>query len=157
MPARQARLVGMGTSRAAISEILLVVATLAIALWSALPASAVATPTLVVAPSTALHNDRVVKVIGSGFKPHDHVFLVECLASATGQSQCDINTATPATITAKGVLPRTKFTVVSGKVGTGHCGTALSNLKACVINAGNANGGDTASTPITFAPPKRAR
>ena len=157
MPARQARLVGMGTSRLRSPR--------SSSWWPRWPSPCGARsprlrwqhPPWWSPRPPSLHNDRVVKVIGSGFKPHDHVFLVECLASATGQSQCDINTATPATITAKGVLPRTKFTVVSGKVGTGHCGTALSNLKACVINAGNANGGDTASTPITFAPPKRAR
>jgi hypothetical protein len=75
------------------------------------------------------------------------VFLVECLAAAAGQSQCDIDTATPAAITANGVLPSTKFKVLTGKIGNGTCGTKPSTLKKCVINAGNSSGGDTATAP----------
>jgi hypothetical protein len=118
-------------------------------------ATAATTPKLVAKPATALTKGKTVKVTGSGFKPHDQVFLVECLAVATGQGQCDVGTATPATITAKGVLPPTKFKVVTGKIGKGSCGTKASNLKNCVINAGNASGGDTASVPIAFKAPKR--
>ena len=119
-------------------------------------AAAVA-PKLVAKPATGLVNGKTVKVTGSGFTPNDQVFLVECLAVATGQGQCDISTATPATITAKGILPPTYFTVVTGKIGNKSCGTKQSNLKGCVINAGNAAGGDTATTPIAFKMPKKAR
>jgi hypothetical protein len=118
--------------------------------------AAAAAPKLMVKPATGLIKGKTVKVTGSGFTPHDQVFLVECLAVATGQGQCDINTATPASITAKGILPPTYFTVVTGKIGNKSCGTKKSNLKGCVINVGNANGGDTATTPIAFKMPKKA-
>jgi len=107
-------------------------------------------------PATGLTNHKMVKVTGSGFKPNDQVFLVECLAAATGQGQCDISTATPVSITATGVLPPTYFTVLTAKIANKTCGTKKSNLKNCVINAGNASGGDTATVPIAFKVPKRA-
>jgi hypothetical protein len=167
--AAAAKLVTMGTTdgqghphrptrcaRPGPSASLVVLGALWLVLWSASSAGAAAAPRLVAKPATGLHNGTVVQVTGARFKPHDHVFLVECLAVATGQGQCDISTATPATITAQGVLPRTRFKVLAGKIGSGSCGTTASNLKSCVINAGNANGGDTASAPIAFGAPKRA-
>jgi Neocarzinostatin family len=105
-------------------------------------------------PAVGLKNRQVVKVSGSGFKPHDLVFLVECLRTASGQNQCDTATATLATITSKGVFPSTPFKVVTGKVGGGHCGTNRSNLKDCVIDAGNETGTDTATVTISFKEPQ---
>ncbi len=107
-------------------------------------------PRVIVRPSTGLRNHEVVRVSGSGFKPHDAVFLVECLATARGQGQCDIATATPATITAKGILRVTRFRVHTGKVGSGACGTSVKNARACAISVGNASGKDTGSARIAF-------
>jgi hypothetical protein len=117
-------------------------------------AAATATPKVVVKPATGLTKGKIVKVTGSGFKPDDQVFLVQCLKNATGQNQCDISTATSATIAGTGVRPSTTFKVVTGKVGNGTCGTKISNLKNCVINVGNVSGSDAASTPIDFKAPK---
>ncbi len=108
---------------------------------------------LIVTPSTNLVKGQQVTVTGSGFTPHDQVYLVECQVKATGQNGCDVATATPVTISAKGVLPATKFSVVTGTVGSGTCGTKATNLKACAISAGNATGGDSAVAPITFKAP----
>jgi hypothetical protein len=62
-----------------------------------------------------------------------------------------------ATITAKGLLPRTSFKVVTGKVGTGKgagtCGTAKTNLKNCAVSVGNASGSDSGVGLITFKAP----
>jgi len=116
--------------------------------------SSATTRHLVVKPSTGLTNGKAVRVTGSGFKPHAQIFLVECLAKAAGQSDCDITTATPATISAKGILKSSTFKVTTGKVGTGSCGTKPANLKNCVINAGSISGTDTATAPITFKAPK---
>jgi hypothetical protein len=118
-------------------------------------ASAAATPKLVVTPSTGLTNHKTVTVSGSGFKPGDSVYITECQATAKGEAGCDIETATPVTITSKGILPKTKFKVVTGTVGSGKCGTAASNLKKCAVDAGNASGGDSAVFKITFAAPKK--
>jgi neocarzinostatin family protein len=117
-------------------------------------ARAAAKPKLVVTPSTGLTNHKTVTVSGTGFKPKDTVYITECLATAKGEAGCDIDTATPVTISAKGVMPKTKFKLVTGKIGGGKCGTAASNLRSCAVSAGNASGGDTAVFKIVFAAPK---
>lgn len=114
------------------------------------PKAPASSPMIVVSPNVDLTNGQAVKVSGSGFKPGDQVYLVECLRTSTGQGGCDIATATPVTISSSGVLPSTTFNVVTGTVGTGSCGTSSSNLNACDISAGNASGGDSTSAPITF-------
>ena len=58
-----------------------------------------------VAPSTKLRNGQTVVVTGSGFKPGDHVFVLECLASVHSAAQCNLKTMKAAKITAKGILP----------------------------------------------------
>ncbi len=118
-------------------------------------ANAAATPKLVVTPSTGLTNHKTVTVSGTGFKPHDTVYITECQANAKGEAGCDIDTATPVTISAKGVLPKTHYKVVTGTVGNGKCGTAASNLKKCAVSAGNVTGGDSAVFKIAFAAPKK--
>lgn len=107
-------------------------------------------PRLAVSPASGLANGQTVSVSGSGFTPGDQVFLVECLVGATGQGGCDVSTATPVTVSASGQLPATSFSVVTGAVGTGACGTTPSNRAACAISAGNAQGGDSAVAPISF-------
>jgi hypothetical protein len=118
-------------------------------------ANAAAKPKLVVTPSTGLTNKKYVFVSGTGFKPKDSVYITECQVTAKGEAGCDIETAYPVTITSKGVLPRTKFQVITGTIGSGKCGTAASNLKKCAVDAGNASGGDSAVFKITFAAPKK--
>jgi hypothetical protein len=113
-------------------------------------ASATTVPKLVVVPSTNLHNGEKVRVTGSGFTPGDSVYVVECLASAKGAAGCNTLGATPATISATGLLPKTSFKVITGKIGNGKCGTKASNLKTCAISAGNISGGDSAVAHITF-------
>ena len=103
-----------------------------------------------VAPSTNLKKGQTVVVTGSGFTPGDHVFVLECLASVHSSAQCNLSTLKGATITAKGVLSATRIKVVTGKVGTGTCGTKASNKKSCVISVGNAAKGDAAIAHISF-------
>jgi hypothetical protein len=118
-------------------------------------ASAAAAPTIVVTPSTNLHNGEAVHVSGHGFKAGDTVYIVECTATAKGQSGCKVAGIPPnATITATGLLPRTTFKVSTGKVGTGAaaktCGTTKANLKSCAVSVGNITGGDSAVKIIAF-------
>ena len=124
-------------------------------LVSAVGAGAAATPKLVVTPSTGLTNHKIVTVSGTGFKPKDNVYITECQANAKGEAGCDIFTALPAKISAKGVLAKTKFKLVTGTVGNGKCGTVTSNLKKCAVSVGNASGGDSAVFKIVFAAPKK--
>lgn len=121
-------------------------------------AGAAAKPKLVVTPSTGLTNAKSIFVSGTGFKPKDTVYLTECQATAKGEAQCDIDTATQVKISATGVLKKTKFTVVTGTIGSGKldkCGTKASNLRGCAVSAGNISGKDTATTDIVFALPKK--
>ena len=122
-------------------------------------AGAAAKPKLVVTPATHLTNKKFVFVSGTGFKPKDNVYITECQATAKGEAQCDINTATPVKISKTGVLPRTRFKVVTGQIGTGKgsgkCGTAAVNLKKCAVSVGNIAGKDTATFDIVFALAKK--
>lgn len=122
------------------------------------PAGAGATGKLHVTPDTGLTNREVVKVSGAGFKPKDTLYLLECQSSATSQAGCSSNTITTVTVSKTGSFPITKFEVRTGKIGTRACGTTTANAKSCVIDAGNASGGDTASAPIAFklVRPKRS-
>lgn len=117
------------------------------------PSSGTSSPQLKVSPNTSLTNGESVTVSGSGFKANDQVYVVECLTNASGESNCDIATATPVTITATGSLPSTSFKVVTGTVGNGTCGTSSSDLDSCDVSAGNASGGDSATAAITFKAP----
>ncbi|MFI5035934.1 MAG: neocarzinostatin apoprotein domain-containing protein [Acidimicrobiales bacterium] len=117
-------------------------------------AGAKTTPHVVATPATGLKNGTTVKVTGSGFKPGDTVYVVQCVWNATGQAGCNYLSATPATVTTKGTLPVTKYKVTTGTVGNGKCGTKKSNLRNCEISVGNISGGDSAVTRITFVLPK---
>jgi len=120
-------------------------------LLAAQGASGATSPKITVTPSTGLKNGEKVTVKGTGFKPKDSVYIVECLRSAKGGSQCAIGgIPIPITINAKGVLPATKFVVTTGKVGSGTCGTKKSNLAKCDVSVGNASGGDSTTAPIIF-------
>jgi Neocarzinostatin family len=103
-----------------------------------------------VSPVAGLKNGSSVRVSGTGFKPHDQVYVVECLTTSKSQSGCDLKTLKPVKITASGVLPAFRFKVVAGKIGTGSCGTKTSNLKSCSISVANATKGDSAQARITF-------
>ncbi len=132
---------------------LVVLASASLALAAALvaPVSAGASgPHLQVTPSTKLHNSSVVKVSGSGFKPHDTVFVVQCQRSAKGQAGCAITNIRAATISASGVLKPMNFVVHTGKIGNGFCGTKKANLAKCDVSVGTATGADSATAPITF-------
>lgn len=118
-------------------------------------AGAAATPKLVVTPSTGITNGKSVYVSGTGFKAKDTVYITECLATAKGEAQCDIATATPVVISSTGVLKKTKFKLVTGTIGSGKCGTTAKNLRSCAVSAGNIAGKDTATKDIVFALPKK--
>jgi hypothetical protein len=105
---------------------------------------------LTVRPTTGLVNRQVVKVSGSGFTPGDHVFIVECLKSGHSSAQCALSTLKAVTISSGGKLPTTSFKVLTGKVGTGTCGTKATNKSACSVSVANASKGDSARVPISF-------
>lgn len=150
----------MRTFRATVGTIAVVLATVGAGWIGIGAASAASGPHIVVTPHVRLHNRQVVQVRGSGFKPGDSVYIVECLRNAKGQGQCYVPTSLAAlpkavTITANGTLPNTRFVVRTGKIGSGVCGTTKANLARCDVSVGNATGGDSTSYPITFVLPKK--
>ncbi|MHB8335112.1 MAG: neocarzinostatin apoprotein domain-containing protein [Acidimicrobiales bacterium] len=109
--------------------------------------------TLNARPTLKLHNGQVVTVFGHGFIPRDHVYIVECLAGASGAAGCDLRTLKAVTIRANGVLPATKFRVVTGKIGSRFCGTTRANLRSCTISVANVHKGDSKVLRIGFRLP----
>ena len=109
--------------------------------------------TLYARPTLNLRNGQVVTVFGHGFIPRDHVYIVECLAGATGAAGCDLRTLKAVTIRANGVLPATKFRVVTGKIGSRFCGTTRANLRSCTISVANVHKGDSKVIRIGFRLP----
>ena len=103
-----------------------------------------------VAPVKNLKNGSRVRVWGTGFKPSDQVFVVECLATSKSQAGCDLKTLHEVKITAAGVLRSFEFKVVTGKIGNGSCGTKASNLKSCSVSVANALKGDSGRVRIAF-------
>ncbi len=110
-------------------------------------------PGVSVSPSTNLSTTQSVTLTGVGFTPGDTVYAVECLATATTRAGCDTATAVPMKVSAQGDLPSTYFKVVTGKVGTGTCGTTVDNYAGCVIEVANATGGDRGVATIDFLGP----
>ncbi len=113
--------------------------------------TAVAAPSVTVTPSTGLTTGQSVTVTGSGFTPGDSLYVLECLATATGSTGCDVASEKSVTANSDGTLPSTAFTVATGTFGTGTCGTSATDLSGCVISVANATGGDVGVATITFA------
>ena len=144
---------GVRNFRIAVGAVVMAASILAGGLIGVSTASAKTKPVLIVKPALNLKNGEMVTISGTGFKPGDTVFLVECQRTAKVQSGCNASVTSiqpSATITAGGKITSTKFKVVTGTVGPSKCGTTKSNLAKCELSAGNITGGDTASAPITF-------
>jgi Neocarzinostatin family len=140
--------------RVALSVAVLGITGLSSGVFNVTSASAAAKPKIVVTPSTNLKNGATVSVAGTGFKPGDTVFLVECVAKAKGEAGCAVNgIPTSVTITSGGKMPRATIKVKEGKIGNGKCGTTKANLKGCAVSVGNATGGDSAVFVIGFKAP----
>jgi hypothetical protein len=143
--------------RIAVSVAVMSVGVLAGGIVGVTTAGAKTTPKLTAKPAVNLKKGESITVSGTGFKPGDTVYLVECLRTAKGQAGCNASlTSLPqsATIGASGRFPSTKFKVTTGKVGNGTCGTKASNLAKCDVSVGNITGGDSAVADITFAAKK---
>lgn len=150
-------MIGTRALRIGLCTALLGVGALAGGLGGGTLASA-AGPKVIVTPSTNLRNGESVRVTGSGFKPGDTVFLVECQRNAKGQSGCKVPSSSlppNATITSGGLLPKTTFKVETGRIGSGLCGTTKANVARCAVSVGNAAGGDSAVGNITFKVPAK--
>ncbi|HVB51170.1 MAG TPA: neocarzinostatin apoprotein domain-containing protein [Acidimicrobiales bacterium] len=112
-----------------------------------------ASATVAVTPSTGLLNGQTVAVTGSGLPAGTHVYILECVATATSSAGCNLGdaAAAPATalVNADGTLSSTNLVVTTGTIGNGTCGTSTADLTCLVVVS---NGTATlATSPITFA------
>jgi hypothetical protein len=126
----------------------LAVGTLALMATSA---GALGAAVLKATPNTALTNHQVIVVSGTGLPKKADLYLAECHAGATGPTGCDLTTDVVVTTSAKGVLAKTNFTVVTGAVGNGKCGTDTKNQRGCFIVIGTGTGTAYAAADISFA------
>jgi hypothetical protein len=110
---------------------------------SPLPANAKATkpPSIKVSPKSVVESatGTTVTVTGKNFPAGaSGSNLVECLIGASGQSQCDIATATPVSITNGSFTASFKFLSTSYvDAAKDSCTTAKKPIKTCGIAAGN--------------------
>lgn len=120
------------------------------------------TPTITITPNTGLTDGQTVQLTGTGFAPNlgtGSTVAIECLATATTAAGC--NTATGQYVlvnsNASGDLTNAlgatsiPFTVQTGTVGNGTCGTSAADA-TCLITIGTVSPPATlAAATITFA------
>jgi hypothetical protein len=111
-------------------------------------AASAAGPAITITPNTGLTAGQSVSVVGTGYTPGLTLFAIECLATATSITGCDTSTATPVTESATGTFTQA-FTVVTGTVGSGTCGTTSADL-TCIVEVADQAQTNTAAAPITF-------
>jgi hypothetical protein len=126
---------------------------LALGFATLMASTAVAAPVLNASPRLGLVNGQTVTVKGHAYTPGETVFLLQCNATVTttGEAACDTSNIVTATTTARGRVPATPFTVKTGTIGNGTCGTGRADKK-CYIASANASGGDAALAAIVFVP-----
>ena len=104
------------------------------------PGAPLVLPTVTVAPSQGLNDGQVVQVSGSQFTPGATLVIIECQATATGASGCDIGNLINVTADASGQFA-TPFAVVGAfavpggstvdcAAAPGNCYIAVANISA---------------------------
>ncbi len=110
-------------------------------------------PTAKVSPNKKLTNGKVVKVTGKGYTKSDTIYIVEC-SSIGSASACDTSNVAVAQSDSKGKIPATSFTVHTGTIGNGTCGTSASDA-TCYLAVSNQGGTAVSFPKITFKVPKK--
>jgi len=126
---------------------------LAIAVAASGPAMATA-PRARATPNKQLTAGQVLKVTGKGFSPDQVMFVVQCNrdVAAYGEDACNINNYVEVTTTRKGLVPATMFTVQTGTIGNGTCGTSKVDRK-CYIAISTEDLSQHANAEVFFAVP----
>jgi len=110
-----------------------------------------ATPKGKVVPNKNLTNGETVTASGTGYTPGETVYVVECnnTVGTSGEAACDLSDFVQVTANSKGKVPPTKFSVFTGTVGNGTCGTSKSD-KDCYIAISSEDLSETALVKIVF-------
>lgn len=100
-------------------------------------AATVSLPSITVTPNVGLTNGEVVSISGTGFSPNEaSLAAVECNISATSVAGCNTSSIDPITVNASGDIAATSFTVETGTIGNGACGTSPETAN-CLISIGS--------------------
>jgi hypothetical protein len=107
-----------------------------------------------VVPNLHLKNGETVKVSGAGFPHNVTFFILECNKTVRkmGGIACDEDNVVSANSDAKGRVPATRFTVHTGGIGDGMCGTSQDDKKCYIVFADSLKS-DVASVGILFKVP----
>jgi hypothetical protein len=105
-------------------------------------------------PDTGLVNGTVVAVTGSGFTAGDSLYILECPKNTVSLADCATDDAVAMTVGPTGVLTPAKFTVLSGHVGSGTCGTSEADLNGCYLTVSTTTSTDQGYSPLVFSAPK---
>ena len=114
-----------------------------------------ANPSISVSPSTGLHGGQVVNVTGSGFGRNAQVYIVECAAGASRESQCsfnfsDLSTVSVANADGSGNLSAPSPTLQTSFKGI-DCTKSACEIAAHVGISTTLTAGNTATHGISFA------
>jgi hypothetical protein len=91
-----------------------------------------ATPSISISPSFGLTNGQQVTISGTGFAPNQTaISALECIWTASSTTGCSTSLE-PLTANAAGQITST-FTVTTGAIGNGTCGTTLADAN-CLIS-----------------------
>jgi hypothetical protein len=112
------------------------ITTLGLAIAVAASAPAMATgPRAKPVPNKQLTAGQVLTVTGRGFSPYQTMYIVQCNrdVAAYGEEACNISNYVQVTTTRKGLVPETMFTVQTGTIGNGSCGTGARDRKCYIV------------------------
>lgn len=124
-----------------------------VAFFGAFGTAASAAPAITITPNTGLTALQSVQVTGTGFAPNlgfGSTAAVECLATATSSAGCDTTDYALVTSDASGNVSF-PFTVHTGTIGNGTCGTTASDATCIISIATVATSTVLATGTITFA------
>jgi hypothetical protein len=126
---------------------------LAIAVAASGPAMATH-PRAKATPNKQLAAGQVLKVTGKGFSPDQVMFVVQCNRDVAefGEDACNTDNYVEVTTTRKGLVPTTMFTVQTGVIGNGTCGTSNADRK-CYIAISTEDLSQYANAEVFFVVP----
>lgn len=109
-------------------------------------------PSMTVTPDTGLHDRESVRIVATGFPPHDSLGITECAdkGAATGEADCDIAALVPVSANGSGDVSAT-YTVAVGPFGANHI--VCSATQKCLLSVSELTLSNplNASADISFA------
>jgi hypothetical protein len=107
-------------------------------------------PSLTITPNIGLTNGQQITINGAGFAPSEtSLVALECLRAATSTTDCSASSV-PLSVNGAGQFSST-FTVTTGAVGTGTCGTSITDAACEIAIASSGTNSIVAFASLAFA------